>query len=301
MIEAYGMTEAAHQVASNPLPPEARKPGSVGKAAGTQIAIASAGGETQPTGSVGEVVIRGANVMGGYTAPDGANEGVFLDGWFRTGDLGYLDGDGYLFLTGRIKELINRGGEKISPREIDDTLAEHPAVEQAATFSARHPTLGEDLMAAVVLRPGAAAAADDLRLFVATRLADFKVPRQIFFLDALPRNAAGKIQRDRLAERVALRAPFVAPESELERTLAQIVGDVLGIAQVGVSDNFFALGGDSLRAFQVLARIRSALDVNLSIATIFRRATVAELVEDVRRARAEKPPHEALGEREIDE
>ncbi len=301
VIEAYGMTEAAHQIASNPLPPAARKPGSVGKAAGTGIAIASAGGETQLADAVGEVVIRGASVMRGYAAPDGANEGAFLDGWLRTGDLGYLDADGYLFLTGRIKELINRGGEKISPREIDDTLGEHPAVAQAAAFAVRHPTLGEDLMAAVVLRPGAAAAADELRRFAADRLADFKVPRQIFFLDALPRSATGKIRRDRLADKVALHAPFVAPESELERALAQIVGEVLGIARVGVRDNFFALGGDSLRAFQVLARICSGLDVNLSIATLFYRATVAELAEEVRRALAETPAGGAQSKREIDE
>jgi len=289
VIEAYGMTEAAHQIASNPLPPTARKPGSVGKAAGAEVAIVNEAGRSQPAGAVGEVVIRGANVMHGYVGPEGANDGVFLRGWLRTGDLGYLDTDGYLFLTSRIKELINRGGEKISPREIDDVLAAHPAVNQAAAFAVSHPTLGEDVMAAVVLRSGAVAEAEEIRKFAASKLGDFKVPRQIFFIDEMPRSATGKIQRDRLAELLAhlLQPPFVAPGSELERSLAGIVAEVLGIEQVGIRDNFFALGGDSLRAFQVLARIRDAFDVNLSIATVFRRATVAELAEEMQRVLAE--------------
>ena len=289
VIEAYGMTEAAHQIASNPLPPAARKPGSVGKATGSEIAIVSESGIMQPAAVSGEVVIRGANVMSGYAGPDGANDGAFLRDWLRTGDLGYLDADGYLFLTGRIKELINRGGEKISPREIDEVLVTHPAVSQAAAFAVRHPTLGEEVMAAVVLRPGAAAEPEEIRQFAARKVADFKVPRQIFFVEEMPRSATGKIQRDRLAELLAhlLQPPFVAPGSELERALAGIVAEVLGIEQVGVRDNFFALGGDSLRAFQVLARIRSAFDVNLSIATIFRRATVAELAEEMQRVLAE--------------
>jgi len=289
VIEAYGMTEAAHQIASNPLPPAARKPGSVGKGATTEIAIVNEAGLAQPAGVVGEVVVRGANVMHGYAGPDGANDGIFLSDWLRTGDLGYLDADGYLFLTSRIKELINRGGEKISPREIDDALTEHAAVAQAAAFAVKHPTLGEDVMAAVVLRAEATAHADELRRFAADRLADFKVPRQIFFVEALPRSATGKIQRDRLVKILAheFRPPFVAPQGEVQRTLARIVAEVLGVELVGIRDNFFALGGDSLRGFQVLARIRSRLDVNLSIAAIFKNATVAELAEEIERLRAE--------------
>jgi acyl-CoA synthetase (AMP-forming)/AMP-acid ligase II/acyl carrier protein len=288
VIEAYGMTEAAHQIASNPLPPAARKPGSVGKGAGTEIAIVNEAGLTQPAGVAGEVVIRGANVMRGYAGPDGANDGVFLRHWLRTGDLGYLDADGYLFLTSRIKELINRGGEKISPREIDDVLASHPAVGQAAAFAVHHPTLGEEIMAAVVLRPGFVEGPAAICQFAAQRLGDFKVPRQVFFVNELPRSATGKIQRNKIAEVLAcqLQPPFVAPESDLERTLTRIFTEVLGIKQIGIRDNFFALGGDSLRAFQVLARIRSAFEVNLSIATIFRRATITELAEEIEQVRA---------------
>ena len=289
VIEAYGMTEAAHQIASNPLPPAARKQGSVGRGAVTEIAIVDEAGLTQPAGVAGEVVIRGANVMRGYVSPDGANDGVFLCDWLRTGDLGYLDADGYLFLTSRIKELINRGGEKISPREIDDALTEHPAIAQAAAFAVEHPTLGEDVMAAVVLRPEASAPVEELRRFAADRLGDFKVPRQVFFVDALPRSATGKIQRNRLAEILAREflPPFVAPWNEAQRTLARIVAEVLGVKRVGIRDNFFALGGDSLRGFQVLSRIRSVFDVNLSIATIFENATVAELADEVERFLAE--------------
>ena len=294
VIEAYGMTEAAHQIASNPLPPAARKSGSVGKGAGTEIAIVNEAGLTQSAGVVGEVVIRGANVMRGYAAPDGVNDGAFLRDWLRTGDLGYLDADGYLFLTSRIKELINRGGEKISPREIDDALTEHPAVAQAAAFAVKHPTLGEDVMAAVALRPEATASAEELRRFAADRLGDFKVPRQIFFLDAMPRSATGKIQRDRLAKILAreFQPPFVAPQNEAQRILAQIITEVLGVEQVGIGDNFFALGGDSLRGFQVLARIRSQFYVNLTIAAIFKNATVAELADEVERLLAETVKNE---------
>jgi acyl-CoA synthetase (AMP-forming)/AMP-acid ligase II/acyl carrier protein len=300
VIEAYGMTEAAHQIASNPLPPAARKPGSVGKAAGAEIAIVDRAGRRQPLGAIGEVVIRGANVMCGY-AGCGGGDGVFLHGWLRTGDLGCLDADEYLFLTGRIKELINRGGEKISPREIDDVLAAHPAVSQAAAFAVKHPTLGEDVMAAVVLRPGAAAEPEEIRRFAASELGDVKVPRQIFFIDGMPRSASGKIQRARLAELLAhqLRAPFVAPESELQRTLARIIAAVLGVEQVGLNDNFFVLGGDSLRAFQVLARIRNTFEVNLSITTIFRKVTVAELADEMQRILAAMPANECQADQDV--
>jgi acyl-CoA synthetase (AMP-forming)/AMP-acid ligase II/acyl carrier protein len=282
VIEAYGTTEAAHQIASNPLPPAIRKPGSVGKPTGAEIAIIDEAANRQPANAVGEVTIRGANVTHGCTNPDG-DDRSFLDGWLRTGDQGYLDTDGYLFLTGRIKELINRGGEKISPPEIDNVLASHPAVSQAAAFGVQHPTLGEEVMAAVILRPGFVSDPEEIRQFAVQRLGDFKVPRQIFLVDELPTSPSGKIQRIKLADFLAyqLQPPFIAPEGERERVLARIVADVLGIEQVGRRENFFALGGDSLRAFQVLARIRSAFDVNLSIATIFRRATIAELADEV--------------------
>ena len=204
VIESYGMTEAAHQMTSNPLPPVARKPGTVGIAAGPEVAVMDAAGALLRPGDVGEVVIRGDNVTGGYDHNPTANAEAFTEGWFRTGDQGRLDGDGYLTITGRLKEIINRGGEKISPREVDEVLLDHDAVIEAVTFAVPHDKLGEDVAAAVVLRDGAHASGRDLRAFVATRLADFKVPRQVLILDALPKGATGKVQRIGLADKLGL-------------------------------------------------------------------------------------------------
>ncbi|OAD21019.1 peroxisomal-coenzyme A synthetase, partial [Candidatus Thiomargarita nelsonii] len=187
VIEAYGMTEASHQMASNPLPPLSRKPGSVGVAAGPEIAIMDEAGHLLSSGTLGEIVIRGANVTRGYENNPKANQSAFTNGWFRTGDQGYLDSDGYLFITGRLKEIINRGGEKISPREVDEILMDHPAVAQVVTFAMPHPQLGEEIAAAVVLHENATATTKDIQAFAAARLADFKVPRKIIILDEIPK------------------------------------------------------------------------------------------------------------------
>jgi len=204
VIEAYGMTEAAHQIASNPLPPGPRKPGSVGVPAGPAIRIFSDQGTPVPAGDAGEIVIRGGNVMTAYERNPEANASAFVDGWFRTGDQGTMDAAGYLTITGRLKEIINRGGEKISPREVDEILLEHPAVLQCVTFAMPHPMLGEDVAAAVVLREGQAADPDELRRFVAGRVADFKVPRKILILPEIPMGATGKLQRIGLASKLGL-------------------------------------------------------------------------------------------------
>ncbi|MCC7276283.1 MAG: AMP-binding protein [Alphaproteobacteria bacterium] len=205
VIESYGMTEASHQMASNPLPPRPRKPGTVGVAAGPEVAIMEeTGSAILPRGAIGEVVIRGANVTRGYAGNPEANAKGFADGWFRTGDQGVLDAEGYLTITGRLKELINRGGEKISPREVDEVLMDHPAVAQALTFSVPHDKLGEEVAAAVVLAEGATATEQDLKDFVSVRLADFKVPRKVVFLPEIPKGATGKLQRIGLAQRLGL-------------------------------------------------------------------------------------------------
>ena len=204
VIEAYGMTEAAHQMASNPLPPAARYPGSVGIAAGPEVAIMSEDGRLLAAGEIGEIVIRGPNVTKGYEANDKANAEAFTHGWFRTGDQGVLDEGGYLRLTGRLKEIINRGGEKISPREVDEILMDHPAVAQVVTFAVPHPKLGEEVAAVVVLKEGASADEKELRAFAAGRLADFKVPRTILFMDEIPKGATGKLQRIGLAQKLGL-------------------------------------------------------------------------------------------------
>jgi acyl-CoA synthetase (AMP-forming)/AMP-acid ligase II len=200
VVESYGMTEASHQMTSNPLPPAPRKPGSVGIAAGPEVAIMDETGTILPRGEVGEVVIRGPNVTGGYDA----NVKAFTDGWFRTGDQGRLDEAGYLFLTGRLKELINRGGEKVSPLEVDTVLMDHPAVAQAVTFAMPHAKLGEEVAAAVVLREGQTAAEQAIRDFAAARLAAFKVPRRVIILDEIPKGATGKLQRIGLAQKLGL-------------------------------------------------------------------------------------------------
>jgi acyl-CoA synthetase (AMP-forming)/AMP-acid ligase II len=204
VIEAYGMTEASHQMASNPLPPRPRKPGSVGVAAGPEVAVMDERGGLLPQGAVGEVVIRGPNVTHGYRGNPEANTAAFVEGWFRTGDQGVLDEDGYLRLTGRLKEIINRGGEKISPREVDEVLLDHPAVGQVVTFAVPHDKLGEDVAAAVVLREGASATESALRDFARTRLAEFKVPGRFVFLPEIPKGPTGKLQRIGLAEKLGL-------------------------------------------------------------------------------------------------
>lgn len=204
VIESYGMTEAAHQMASNPLPPGVRKPGTVGLPAGPEIAIMGEDGSLLPPGQVGEVVIRGPNVTKGYLENPEANAAAFRNGWFRTGDQGVFDADGYLSITGRLKEIINRGGEKISPREVDEALLDHPAVAQAVAFAMPHDKLGEEVAAAVVLKQGAEASERELRDFVAQRLADFKVPRKVLILDEIPKGATGKLQRIGLAQKLGL-------------------------------------------------------------------------------------------------
>ncbi len=204
VIESYGMTEAAHQMASNPLPPHERRPGCVGIAAGPEVAIMAQDGELLAPGKIGEVVIRGDNVAQGYENNDKANAEAFTSGWFRTGDQGQMDEAGYLTLTGRLKEIINRGGEKISPREVDEILMSHPAVAQAVVFAMPHEKLGEEVAAAIVLREGEEVSEREIRDFAAQRLAAFKVPHKALFLDEIPKGATGKLQRIGLAEKLGL-------------------------------------------------------------------------------------------------
>jgi oxalate---CoA ligase len=204
VIEAYGMTEAAHQMTSNPLPPRDRRAGTVGVPAGPEVAIMDEDGVIVPRGHVGEVVIRGLNVTPGYENNPEANESAFLDGWFRTGDQGMLERDGYLRLTGRLKELINRGGEKIAPIEIDVVLMGHPAVQQCVTFAVPHAKLGEDIAAAVVLRDGMTCTERELREFAARQLEHWKVPRKFLFVREIPKGRTGKLQRIGLAAKLGL-------------------------------------------------------------------------------------------------
>jgi len=202
VLESYGMTEASHQMASNPLPPKQHKGGTVGYGFGVDVGIMDDDGNLLPQGALGEVVVRGPNVIDGYENNPEANATAFTSGWFRTGDQGRMDAEGYLSLTGRLKELINRGGEKISPLEIDDVLLRHAAVAEALAFAVPHPTLGEEVHAAVVLKDEATER--ELRAYCAEHLAEFKVPRRFHMLDALPRGATGKLQRITMAKALNL-------------------------------------------------------------------------------------------------
>jgi acyl-CoA synthetase (AMP-forming)/AMP-acid ligase II/thioesterase domain-containing protein len=265
VIEAYGMTEAAHQMASNRLQPGGRRAGSVGQAAGPEIAVLGPAGEELGRDEVGEVAIRGENVFAGYEANAEATAAAFAGDWFRTGDQGRLDADGFLFLEGRLKEIINRGGEKVSPGEVEAVLLSHPSVDQATVFAVPDELLGEDVGAALVIHPGAAASETELQAFVARELADFKVPRVLAFVDEIPKGATGKVQRIGLAEKLGVTATrarepvaFAPPRSAVERQLVEMVEDVLGVEHIGVYDDFFALGGDSLLAAELVARIREA-------------------------------------------
>jgi len=201
VLEAYGMTEASHQMSSNPLPPGPRYPGSVGVGTGVEIAVLDEQGTALPAGATGQVGIRGPNVIDGYENNPDANATSFINGWFLTGDQGTLDAAGYLRLLGRLKELINRGGEKIAPREIDEALESHPAVKEAVAFGVSHPTWGEEVAAAVVVeRP---VTEKELQAFCRQSLADFKVPRHIYIVEAIPRTPTGKVQRRFVAEQFA--------------------------------------------------------------------------------------------------
>jgi acyl-CoA synthetase (AMP-forming)/AMP-acid ligase II len=292
-IEAYGMTEGSHQMCSNPLPPASRKFGSVGKPAGMDVAIMNAAGDLLASGQSGEVAIRGINVTVGYENNPQANESSFAKGWFRTGDLGHFDKDGYLFLAGRLKELINRGGEKISPREIDEVLLDHPAVSAAVTFGIPDPTLGEEIAAAIVLRKNAQATDWELMRFASARLADFKVPRQIIILDEIPKGPTGKPQRIGLAKTLGLDSPAQKPKSQpivesdesltkIENTLREIWSLVLKIPSIGKSDNFLKIGGDSILASQVVARVREQTGAELPMWAFFKSPTLREMAAFLR-------------------
>jgi amino acid adenylation domain-containing protein len=285
VIEAYGMTEAGPQIASNRLPPFQRKPGSVGRSAGPEIAIADEAGRHKPAGETGEIVIRGQNVSSAIENEDSS----FSHGWLRTGDLGYMDADGYLFVTGRLKEVINRGGEKISPREVDDVLMEHPAILEAVSFAVPHATLGESVGAAVVLRGNVSITEAEIRRFAATRLAHFKVPSRIAIVPEISKGPGGKLQRIGLAERLGIAIPgngvsgegmdAAAPRSSTEEKLVRIFAEVLGHERIGIHDNFFHCGGNSLMATQVAARLLQEFNVSLPMETLFAHPTVIELGE----------------------
>jgi acyl-CoA synthetase (AMP-forming)/AMP-acid ligase II len=267
VITTFGMTEAAPLITTNLLPPKARKPGSTGPSCGPEVAVTDEDGRMLSVGEIGEVVVRGENIFSGYEDAPEANARSFRDGWFRTGDTGYLDEDGYLFLKGRIKETINRGGEKITPQEIDDVLLSHPDIAEAVSFHIPHKVLGEDVAAAIVLRRAGALSEDDVRKFVASRLAEFKVPRMVVFIEGFERNASGKVNRGTLAEKLGLHGTpdYEEPVGGMEETLAGIWSRELSVPRVGRRDTYAGLGGDSLSTMRMVFELEKVLGRRLSM------------------------------------
>lgn len=298
VIEAYGMTEASHQMASNPLPPLEQKPGSVGLPAGPKVSIMAENGSTLlGKEQIGEIVIKGENVTLGYANNPQANATAFTNGWFRTGDQGYFDADGYLFITGRLKETINKGGEKISPREVDEVLLSHPGVAQAVTFAMPDARLGEEVAAAVILKDSSVSERD-LRLHVAEFLVDFKVPRKILFLDEIPKGPTGKLQRIGLADVLGLEVvettgkierPYVPPRTESESLLVRIWQEVLKLPRVGVQDRFLEIGGDSFLATLLVYRISQETGVQLTLVDFANAPTIEEQVRVIENLKQGRP------------
>jgi len=299
MLDSYGLTETSSTITGERLPPAPRKRGSVGVAVGCEIAIHDETGTALAPGQIGEVVVRGPNVIGAYECAPEINQQSFRGDWLRTGDLGTLDQDGYLFLTGRSKEIINRGGAKISPAEIDEVLNVHPAVAEATAFGVPHEILGEEVAAAIVLYNGLAGSEQleiELREFCAARIAPFKVPRRIVFIPEMPKSASGKTLRIGMAERLGLttvapkkdsraadlearvgRGDGRSPRGIVEMVLLHIWEEVLGRCPIGVHDDFFDMGGDSLVGTRLLARVQETFDKTLDLASLFEAPTVERM------------------------
>ena len=204
VIEAYGMTEATHQMASNPLPPAIQKPGLVGMPAGPEICIMNDKNEKLSQGEIGEICIKGDNVTNGYENNPEANKQSFVNDWFRTGDEGFFDEDGYLKISGRLKEIINKGGEKISPLEVDNILMDFLPIDQALCFGYKDKMLGEDIAVAIKLKENKSCTEDDIKSYANEKLAKFKIPKKIFIVEDIPKGATGKLQRIGLAKKFGL-------------------------------------------------------------------------------------------------
>ena len=296
VIQAYGMTEASHQIATNPLPPKRRKSGSVGRPTGVEVAIMSPESTTHiKQGDRGEIVIRGESLATGYANNTTATAESFVEGWFRTGDEGYLDAEGYLYLTGRLKEMINRGGENIAPLAVEEVLHEHQAVSQAVVFSLPDDRVGEEVGAAVKLKPGFHLLAEELRNFCALQMVDFSVPKRIVFVDHFPTSATGKINRRELAEKLSVtgtaeREVFtknneevIHAQSDIEKELRQLWQSVLKLPEIGVDESFLDVGGDSILAALLISRIKKKWGVTVSMVDFFAKPNIPAQVTLIER------------------
>jgi len=295
VIQAYGMTEAGPQIASNGLARAQRKPGSVGRPVGTEVSIVAMESYFADSEKIGEIAIRGASVIQEYFSATEDEAGAFISGWLHTGDLGYLDDEGYLYLTGRKDELINSGGEKIAPQQIESVLSNHPAVRNVAVYPVPHDALGEVAHAAVVLREGFLLADDQLddalaldrilRRYCLSQMAAFKVPQRFTFLESIPVQDNKKLQRRKLYPLIEAqtradsgRANSEPLDLELHRAVTAAWSEVLGTSDFGAHDNFFVYGGDSLTATMAISRLARDLRVDLPVDSFFLYPTVAQQV-----------------------
>lgn len=276
VIQMYGMTETAGQIASNLLPPDIRKPGSVGLCQGADVAILDRVGNPVVGGTEGEVCVSGPTVTDGYEGM--SRQSLFFGKWLRTGDLGYLDADGFLFLTGRIKDIINRGGEKIASVEVEQCLQQFPDVVHAAAYPVQHDSLGEEVGAAVTLTPGASVDQSTLLSFMSAALAPHKVPRRVMVLDKLPALASGKVDKVALRRMAEGESPSECPNgalSPLGRRIAAIWAATLSTPVPEPHDDFFDAGGDSLMVQTFLLELESALDVQIPANLLYEAPTLA--------------------------
>jgi acyl-CoA synthetase (AMP-forming)/AMP-acid ligase II len=287
VLESYGMTEV-DQIASQSLPPAINKVGSVGTAGGPEVCVITNSGTVAPVGEIGEVSVRGPNVFPGYESDPVAAAHAFIGDFFLTGDLGKIDADGHLWLVGRTKEVINRGGEKISPQEIDEVVLQYPGVTEAAAFGVPHPTLGEEVVLAVVAsepRPGTV----KLQAFMGRHLAAHKLPARVWFVDALPRGPTGKLLRRELARSFGSElnpVDNVVLADRLEAQIAQVWCDILGLGAVRRGDRFASLGGTSLEATLIIREVEKRLGRLVPVAAVAKAETVAEFADALRAADA---------------
>ena len=289
VIESYSMTEAG-QITSNPLPPRKRKPGSVGLPCGLELTIIDENKKKLSSSNIGEIAIKGKNAIKKYKNCKEANKVSFFDGWFRTGDLGHLDKDGYLFIDGRIKEIINRGGEKILPKEIDEILLKHPNVKQAVVFSIPHINLGEDVAAVVVLDKGKNTTEQTLIKFLRKKIADYKIPSRVLIVDEIPKSATGKINRMELYKKLEnlIKEKYIKPRNRIETALEKIWRDVLNIKRIGVEDNFFMIGGSSLNTVELINKINDYFSVDVPLSIFLENLTISKLALYIKKTKKSK-------------
>ena len=287
VLEVYSSSETG-SITANPIA-GIRKPGTVGISPDDDVAVMDLAGNLVSAGVKGEIVVRGPTVFDGYEANPAANQRAFCNGWYRTGDEGIMDADGYLKVSGRLDEVINRGGEKISPREVDEALLEHHAVAEAASFPLPHPTLHQELVAAVVPHRGAQVSEDELRQFLAARLTPFKIPRRIIWASELPKTPRGKLARNRLADHFGLTVnkPSSAT-AETQTTIQEVLlgcwREVLRRDDIGCDDDFFLLGGDSITAMDLILRIEENLQYRVPLTLLAEAPTIRKLETRLERA-----------------